>query len=92
MRHPHWRPSQRAAKRAARDPNDGRDGRATATPSSFLRDGLASTRLVLLGVAVAPSTPATETLVATIVPQAAVTSRISVVTLAGATTPQAEFT
>jgi hypothetical protein len=55
--------------------------------------GLASTRLVLFGdVAVAPSTPATETQVTAIVPQAAVTSRISVVTLAGVTTSTRFFT
>jgi hypothetical protein len=55
--------------------------------------GLASTRLVLFGeVAVAPSAPATDTQVTAIVPQAAVTSRISVVTLAGVVTSSRFFT
>jgi hypothetical protein len=55
--------------------------------------GLASTRLVLFGdVAVAPAGPATDTQVSAIVPQAATTSRISVVTLAGVTTSERFFT
>jgi hypothetical protein len=55
--------------------------------------GLASTRLVLFGdVAVAPAGPPTDVQVTVIVPQAAMTSRISVVTVAGVTTSERFFT